>query len=499
MVRFALLSLVLFPSLTLAFEPGDKVVCIRSCDIEDDKEATLHVLLPGDRTTVRATLGKLLELDCDGWVPSDCLIAAKDAEAHFRQRAKLDPSDIDARCGLAMELLEENKDAALTAIDAVVLRRETWITLERKARILLARKATDGALAALDRAVQLEPRRLQLRVLRGSVRLSNGQPELALQDFDCVLDRQPHSAESLRWRAWTWVLLGKHDKALADLGVILERDPNNIDALLMRGDIYSFARRPDGILRDADAALAIDPNRAEAFLLRGKAYFMKREATTAIAALNRALEIKPDYAEALTMRAACWLWAQPDKAIDDYTAAIKLAPEDAQHWGNRAFAWGKNKDLPKALADLNEAIRLDPKSETWFTNRGAVHLEMGDYPAAITDLKQALLIDPKANRARMRLVWIYACIPDDEVRSGETALKLLSQILESEVDENDFGRFGAEATAAAMAENGDFKRAVKTQHGAIALAETAEKTRAARERLALYEAGKPYRLPVKRR
>jgi tetratricopeptide (TPR) repeat protein len=499
MLRFALLSLVLLPSLTRAFEPGDKVVCIRSCDIKDDKETMLHVLLPGDRPTVRATRGKFVELDCDGWVPSDCLIAAKDAEAHFRQRAKLDPSDIDARCGLAMELLDENMDAALTAIDAVVLRRETWITLDRKARVLLAREETDDALAALDRALQLEPRRLQLRALRGTVRLTNGQPELALKDFDYVLERQPNSVEALRWRAWTWALLEKHDQALADLAVILERDPNNIDALLMRGQVYGFARRPDDTLRDADAALKIDPNRAEAFLLRGMAYFIKREAEPAVAAFNRALEIKPNHAEALTMRAACWLWTQPDKAIDDYTAAIKLSPKDAQHWGNRGYAWRNKKDLPKALADLNEAIRLDPKSATWFTNRGALRLEMGDYSAAIADLKQALLIDPKANRACVRLVWIYACIPDDEVRSGETALKLLSLILKSETDEDDFGRFGAEAAAAAMAENGKFEHAVKFQHGAIALAETEEETRAARERLTLYEAGKPYRLPVKRR
>ena len=42
MLRFAFVALVLLPSLTTAFEPGDKVVCIRSCDIKDDKE-TWHL------------------------------------------------------------------------------------------------------------------------------------------------------------------------------------------------------------------------------------------------------------------------------------------------------------------------------------------------------------------------------------------------------------------------------------------------------------------------
>lgn len=402
MLRFAFVALVLLPSLAHAFEPGDEVVCTRTRNIQNG-EQTIGVLLPGSQYSVRKQLGSLVQVDVDGWVPADCLILSKDSADHFRQRVKRNPDDSDARCGLAMELLKEDKNAALAEVNEAIRRDESWITLERKARILLASEATDDGLAALERALQLEPRSLELRKLRGPLLLSRNEAELALKDFDYVLERQPHSVDSLRWRAWTWSLLGKHDKALADLAVILEREPVNIDALLMRGQIYAFARRPEDTLRDADAALKMDPNRAEAFLLRGTAYFMKREATPAIAALNRALELKPDNAEALTMRAACWLFVEPDKAIDDYTAAIKLSPEDAQHWGNRGYAWSKKNDLPKALADLNEAIRLEPKSATWLTNRGACRLEMGDYSAAIADLKQALLIDPKADRARVRL------------------------------------------------------------------------------------------------
>jgi tetratricopeptide (TPR) repeat protein len=499
MVRLVLLSLVLLPSLTLALEPGDQVVCIRSCDIKHDTETTTKVLLPGDRLVVRATEGKFVKLNGGGRVPSDCLIAAKDAAAHFRQRAKVDPSDIDARCGLAMELLEENKDDALSAIDAVVLRRETWITLERKACILASRKAMDDALAVADRALQLEPRRLQLRLLRGRLRLANDQPELALKEFEFVLGQQD-SIDALRGRAMAWTALQQLEKALADFALVLERGPNNIDDILMRGTTLVTAGRPDDALPDIDAALRIDPNNARAFRLRGAMHCRKRQAAPAIAALNRALELEPDDSNALTIRALCWIdRGEPDKAIDDYTAAIKLSPEEAQHWGNRSHAWWMKKELPKSLADLNKAIELDPKSSVWIANRGAAHMEMGDYPAAIADLNQALAMDPKAIRARFRLAWIYACIPDDEVRSGETALKLLWPVLDSEIDEDEFDRLAVEAMAAAMAEVGNFNLAVKTQHGAIALANTQEETRAARERLTLYEAGKPYRLPVKRR
>lgn len=498
MLRLVVLLLTLLPALTQAFEPGDAVVCTHSRNIQNG-DKSIGVLLPGSECTVRRQLGSLVQIDVDGWVPADCLIAAKEAADHFRQRVKRNPKDIEARCGLAMVLSPEDKDAALKEINEAVRREESWITLERKARLLLSSGATDEGLAALERALQLEPRSVELRLLRGPLLLKREETELAIKDFDYVLERRPHSAQALQWRSSAWLLLEDWKRALADLNVVLEHDPKNINALLSRGTLLA-AGRPDDALRDANAALAIDQQCAEAYRLRGWVYLVKGEAMPAITALNRAIELKPDDSNFLTTRAACWIGRkEPDKAIDDYTAAIKVSPQDAQHWGNRSYAWWMKKDLPKALADLNEAIRLEPTSSTWIANRGAAYMEMGDYPAAIAGLKQALDINPKETRARFRLAWIYACIPDDEVRSGETALKLLVPILESEKDEDEFGRLAAEAFAAAMAENGDFKLAVKSQHAAISLAETEEETREARERLTLYEAGKPYRLPAKRR
>jgi tetratricopeptide (TPR) repeat protein len=314
-----------------------------------------------------------------------------------------------------------------------------------------------------------------------------------------MLKLQPDSLEALGGRAWAWMILENPDKALADFNALLERDAKNVNALVSRGIILA-AGRPDDALRDADAALTVDPHCAEAFRLRGWVYLMKGELKSAIAALNRSIELEPDNSNFLTTRATCWMaQGEFDKAIDDYTAAIKLSPEEAQHWGNRGRAWWMKSELSKSLSDCNEAIRLDPKSPTWVANRGALHLKMSDYSAAIADLKQALAIGPKTRHARYRLAWIYACIPDDKVRSGETALKVLTPILESEEDDGEFACFAAEAMAATMAENGNFKLAVKSQHFAVGLAETEEEIRAARERLALYEAGKPYRLPAKRR
>jgi tetratricopeptide (TPR) repeat protein len=59
-----------------------------------------------------------------------------------------------------------------------------------------------------------------------------------------------------------------------------------------------------------------------------------------------------------------------DKAIADYTEAIRLDPKYAAAFYNRGMAWDDKGDNDKAIADYTEAIRLDPKLAAAYNNRG---------------------------------------------------------------------------------------------------------------------------------
>ena len=50
-----------------------------------------------------------------------------------------------------------------------------------------------------------------------------------------------------------------------------------------------------------------------------------------------------------------------DKAIADYTEAIRLNPKYAEAYYNRGVAYEDKGEHDKAIADFTEAIRLDPK------------------------------------------------------------------------------------------------------------------------------------------
>jgi tetratricopeptide (TPR) repeat protein len=85
-------------------------------------------------------------------------------------------------------------------------------------------------------------------------------------------------------------------------------------------------------------------------------------------------------------------WAQKgelDKALADFTEAIRLNPKEARAYTNRGNVWMLKKDYDQAIADYTEAIRLNPKMAEAYNNRGLAWIKKGDVAKAQADLEMA--------------------------------------------------------------------------------------------------------------
>lgn len=85
---------------------------------------------------------------------------------------------------------------------------------------------------------------------------------------------------------------------------------------------------------------------------------------------------------------------QFDQAIDDFSKAIALTPDNLWAYVARGHAYAYKKDFARAFADQETAIRKKP-NEVTYTGRAVDLIEAGDYDRAIADLNEALRINAK--------------------------------------------------------------------------------------------------------
>ena len=88
-----------------------------------------------------------------------------------------------------------------------------------------------------------------------------------------------------------------------------------------------------------------------------------------------------------------------DKALSDFTEAIKREPDYGKAYLHRGVAYVEKKELDKAIADYSEAIRLTPKvAHVAYYKRAHAYEKKGDYDKAIADYSKSILFRPETRR-----------------------------------------------------------------------------------------------------
>lgn len=93
----------------------------------------------------------------------------------------------------------------------------------------------------------------------------------------------------------------------------------------------------------------------------------------------------------------------PEEALEDFDAAITLAPDFADAWFRRAQAHAAAGDTAAAVRDLQQALRLEPRHFGALATLSAIQEEAGDYAGALRSFQAALAIHPKLRGGEMRL------------------------------------------------------------------------------------------------
>jgi tetratricopeptide (TPR) repeat protein len=84
-----------------------------------------------------------------------------------------------------------------------------------------------------------------------------------------------------------------------------------------------------------------------------------------------------------------------EKSYENYKKAIALAPQDANYYNNYALVLARGNKIPEMQEALNKATELDPAGAGRYNyNMGAVLTNSGQTDAACTAFQKAIAADP---------------------------------------------------------------------------------------------------------
>ena len=182
---------------------------------------------------------------------------------------------------------------------------------------------------------------------------------------------------------------------------------------------------------------------------------------------------------------------QTAEGLKDYAEAIRLRPKAPSWYSNRGLIHMEAKKVDDAIQDFTSAIELLPDSEVPYRNRAMAYSRKKDWAKAAEDYEKVVEINPDSAVGQNGLAWLLSTAPDAKVRDGKRALAAAQKACELSGYKN--GGY-LDTLAAAYAEVGEFDKAVEWQEKALKTGDIPIKdVDAARQRLELFKAKKPYR------
>ncbi len=274
----------------------------------------------------------------------------------------------------------------LARVNAANLRSEAFTKLDKG--------DNDGALAAIEQALKLDPNYSDGYLARADIHATRGERDLALKDYAHALELNPDNLEVYVDRSHVDWQSGNKAQAIADIGLALGRNPDFVHGYAVRADFEVRSKDWNGAVADAGQVIRIEPNKADGYSLRAQIYAAQGDFAHAYEDQTVAVKLTPKSAVALNNR--CWFGAilgKLDDALDDCDAALDIAPKDPAALDSRAYVRFKKGQWDRAIKDYDGALEASPNLASSLYGRGLAKQQKGDKPGADADIAAARKIE----------------------------------------------------------------------------------------------------------
>ena len=329
-----------------------------------------------------------------------------------------------------------------------------------------------AALAALDKALALEPQHYWALMQRGAYRLETGDTLLAVGDLSEAIRVQPDLPFGYFNRGYAYARADKQEAAVADYTRALRCDPDFVLGCINRGLAHLELSQHAAALADFDRALAL--GRDDAALHEGRGAALEalgrtKEADAAFAQAQARLDrvdqkarlrLMWHYGFAITAR-------RPGAAAAAFDAVLAVDPRHPQALYGQAMLAAQRDQVEEAIGYFQRALEAAPTFMEARRFRAVMLARVGRLAQASLDINTCLQQEPHSGAT----LYAAACVaalasgqvqadPERAANNARQALALLERAFQ-----HSYGRDKAanDQDLAALRDLPAFRRMVAPQ------------------------------------
>jgi len=440
----------------------------------DDHAASLSAFqraraLRDDYPPLEALIGRALLLQGD----------LEEAEAAFRRALALNDTLVRSHLGLGQIALERSDVAA--AVTALERARELG-GQSRELHWALAiayRRQGDAAAAARAEAAA------------ASATVSDELlPDPIYQELIATLGV---TLARRNLQVTRYLEQGNQEAALAVWEAAVRADPEWADPAIKLGLLRAKLGDTDGAIEMLERGLQLDPEQHQARSSLGSLLVKSGAIDEGIALLRAAAAALPEDPDVrLKLAIGLARAGRRAEALETLEQTLELAPANPDARFARGLLLALEGRFEQATADFEIVIDLEPTRMEVYTKLARALSQQGRFDEAASVLRSARDLFPHQVEIALALAWVLATAPDESLRDGVAAMKLLDPLLQQRRAPRLL-----DAYAAAQAATGDFAAAIRTADEALAALRRAGPGAAAtlaevKSRRALYARKRPF-------
>ena len=256
--------------------------------------------------------------------------------------------------------------------------------------------------------------------------LQGGQPQVARQLCQSVLNAKPHQPDAMHLLGLALKAMGDREAALQALQDSLASRPHQPQLLNNLGNLLSDMGRTPEALAAYQQALAQEPRFLDAWINFGLTAMGAGQSAEAVRALRQATTVNPNSPKAwMSLGSAYRKTEQLDEAIAAFRKSLALAPNNGRCWLNLGVSLRLNGEPDAALECLAKAEQMGMSGPELVDGRASVLLDQGQTQDSISLYRQITRASPTyaaAHTALAKLVWEQK-LAEDPTTSVRAALR----------------------------------------------------------------------------